>query len=399
MNASHVATTGSASAAPTGALARQERGRGMTVALTAATARRVLTQLRHDKRTIALVILLPCVLIGLIAWMFDGTPVLDQFGPLLVGLFPMMVMFLVTSVANLRERISGTLERLMTMPIGRGDVVVGYALAFAVLATVQALVIVGFAVWVCGMDVAGPIGLVVLVAVLDAVLGCALGLGASALARTEFQAVQLMPLVLFPQLITCGILMPRDEMPMVLEWLSRVLPLTYALDAMQQLAAGGGWADVRGDVAVIATFIVGVLLIGSTTLRRRTPRPPAPVLRCRPRTDGELVTYGRTRQLQRTSSSQTDEFGAGGLGLRHRRARRRCRRRRLNCSGADLPMCAAGLDLRRRRPARRGRPGVAVLRDSARASRLSVPPRATSRTGAAGPTVHPALAKRDRNAT
>lgn len=251
--------------------ARELRGRGMTAALTAATAHRVLTQLRHDKRTIALVILLPCVLIGLIAWMFDGTPVLDQFGPLLVGLFPMMVMFLVTSVATLRERISGTLERLMTLPIGRGDVVVGYALAFAVLATVQALVIVGFAVWVCGMDVAGPIGLVVLVAVLDAVLGCALGLGASALARTEFQAVQLMPLVLFPQLITCGILMPRDEMPTVLEWLSRVLPLTYALDAMQQLAAGGAWADVRGDVGVIAAFIVGALLIGSATLRRRTP--------------------------------------------------------------------------------------------------------------------------------
>ena len=79
----------------------------MTAALTAATARRVLTQLRHDQRTIALVILLPCLLIGLIAWMFDGTPVLDQFGPLLVGLFPMMVMFLVTSVATLRERSPG----------------------------------------------------------------------------------------------------------------------------------------------------------------------------------------------------------------------------------------------------------------------------------------------------
>jgi ABC-2 type transport system permease protein len=250
---------------------REVAARGLSAPLTAATARRVLTQLRHDKRTIALVVLLPCVLIGLIAWMFDGTPVLDQFGPLLVGLFPMMVMFLVTSVATLRERVSGTLERLMTLPIGRGDVVVGYALAFAVLATVQAVVIVGFAVWVCGMDVAGPIGLVVLVAVLDAVLGCALGLGASALATTEFQAVQLMPLVLFPQLITCGLLMPRDQMPTVLEWISRVLPLTYALDAMQQLAAGGTWTDVRGDVGVIALFVVGALVVGATTLRRRTP--------------------------------------------------------------------------------------------------------------------------------
>ena len=263
--------SGEASAALSAPAVRDVPSRVMTVGLTAATARRVLTQLRHDKRTIALVVLLPCVLIGLIAWMFNGTPVLDQFGPLLVGLFPMIVMFLVTSVATLRERTSGTLERLMTLPIGRGDVVVGYALAFAVLASVQALVIVGFAVGVCGMDVAGPFGLVVLVAVLDAVLGCALGLGASALAKTEFQAVQLMPLVLFPQLITCGLLMPRDEMPTLLEWISRVLPLTYALDAMQQLAAGGTWTDVRGDVAVIAGFIVGALVVGAATLRRRTP--------------------------------------------------------------------------------------------------------------------------------
>ena len=245
--------------------------RPLTLHLTGATASRVLTQLRHDKRTIALVILLPCLLIGLVAWMFHGTPVLDQFGPLLVGLFPMIVMFLVTSVATLRERTSGTLERLMTLPIGRGDVVIGYAAAFAVLATVQAFVIVGFAIWVCGMNVAGPVGLVVLVAVLDAVLGCALGLGASALARTEFQAVQLMPLILFPQLITCGLIMPRDEMPALLEAISRVLPLTYAIDAMQQLAAGGTWTDVRGDVAVVAGFIVGALVVGAATLRRRTP--------------------------------------------------------------------------------------------------------------------------------
>jgi len=235
----HRATHADAHTAPTtGQAARERRPGGLSPALTAATARRVLTQLRHDKRTIALVVLLPCLLIGLIAWMFNGTPVLDQFGPLLVGLFPLVVMFLVTSVATLRERTSGTLERLMTLPIGRGDVVVGYALAFAVL---------------------------------DAVLGCALGLGASALAKTEFQAVQLMPLVLFPQLITCGLLMPRDEMPTVLEWISRVLPLTYALDAMQQLAAGATWVDVRGDVGVIALFIVGALLVGGATLRRRTP--------------------------------------------------------------------------------------------------------------------------------
>ena len=237
--------------------------------LTTTTASRVLAQLRVDRRTVALILVLPCLLLGLIAWMFDGTPVLDQFGPMLVGLFPLIVMFLVTSVATLRERQSGTLERLMTTPLGKGDFVAGYALAFAALALLQSVVVVGFAL-VVGMDVLGPLWLVVVVAMLDAVLGCCLGLAASALARSEFQAVQMMPAIIFPQLITCGLLMPRDQMPEVLEWLSRVFPLTYAVEAMQELAAGGGWSDVAGAVGVIALFIVGAVVLGVATLRRRT---------------------------------------------------------------------------------------------------------------------------------
>ncbi|MCK0117236.1 ABC-2 type transport system permease protein [Isoptericola sp. CG 20/1183] len=234
------------------------------------TAGRVLGQLRGDRRTVALILVLPCLLLGLIAWMFEGTPVLDQFGPLLVGIFPLIVMFLVTSVATLRERQSGTLERLMTTPVRKGDLVGGYALAFGGLALLQALVVVGFALLV-GMDVAGPLWLVVVVALLNAVLGCCLGLAASALARTEFQAVQLMPATIFPQLIVCGLLMPRDEMPEVLEWISRAFPLTYAVDAMQQIAVGAEWADVAGSVGVTAAFIVGAVVLGIVTLRRRTP--------------------------------------------------------------------------------------------------------------------------------
>ncbi|MBL0887497.1 ABC transporter permease [Myceligenerans indicum] len=239
--------------------------------LTLATAGRVLAQLRADKRTIALIIVLPCLLIGLIAWMFHDTPaVLDRFGPLLVGIFPLIVMFMVTSVATLRERQSGTLERLMTTPIRKGDFVAGYALAFAVLALLQAVVVVSWSVWL-GMDVLGPLWLVFVVALLVALLGCTLGLAASALARTEFQAVQMMPAIVFPQLITCGLLMPRDQMPEVLEWLSRVLPLTYAVDAMQHLALGEDWADIQGAVGVIALFTVGAVVLGVLTLRRRTP--------------------------------------------------------------------------------------------------------------------------------
>lgn len=243
----------------------------MSPRLTLATASRVLRQVRNDPRTIGLLVVVPCVVLGLIAWMFDGTPVLDQFGPLLLGLFPLIVMFLVTSVATLRERQTGTLERLMATPVGRADVVLGYALAFGVLAVLQALVLTAVTVWGYGMEVAGDLWVVVLVAVLDAVLGTALGLAGSAVARTEFQAVQLMPVLIFPQLVTAGLLMPRELMPTALEWFSRAMPLTYGLEALQDLAGGASLADVGGAIGAIVAFIAGALLLGTLTLRRRTP--------------------------------------------------------------------------------------------------------------------------------
>lgn len=244
----------------------------MISTLLLSTAARVLRQLRHDRRTIALILVVPCFLMGIVAWMFADRPeVIDQFGPLLLGVFPMFVMFLITSVATLRERQSGTLERLMTTPIGKADVVLGYALAFAALATLQGLVLTGFAIWVCGMDAKGDLWLIVTVAVLDAVLGCVMGLAASALANTEFQAVQMMPLFIIPQLLTGGLLMPRALMPQVLEWFSRAMPLTYGMEALQDLARGAEPGDVVGAVGAICAFIVGSLVLATTTLRRRTP--------------------------------------------------------------------------------------------------------------------------------
>lgn len=242
----------------------------MSPRLTVATAGRVLRQVRNDPRTIALLILVPCVLLGLIAWMFNGTPVLNRTGPLLLGVFPLIVMFLVTSVTTLRERQSGTLERLMATPINKADIVLGYALAFGLLAVVQALVVIAVTVWVYGMEVAGDLWVVVLVAVLDAILGTALGLAGSALARTEFQAVQLMPVLILPQLVTAGLMMPRAAMPQALEWLSRGMPLTYGLEALQQLAAGATLGDVLGAISAVVAFIAGALLLGTLTLRRRT---------------------------------------------------------------------------------------------------------------------------------
>jgi ABC-2 type transport system permease protein len=243
----------------------------MNPRLTLATADRVLRQIRHDPRTIALLIVVPCVLIGLLAWTYDGTPVFDQIGAPLLGVFPFVVMFLVTSVATLRERQSGTLERLLTMPLGKGDLIGGYALAFGLLAVVQALVASAFAVWVLGLDIAGPVGLLVLVATVDALLGTALGLLVSAFARSEFQAVQFMPAFVLPQFLLCGLLTPRDSLPSVLSAVSDVLPLSYAVDGMKTLAsASDGNTDVLRDVLVVLVFVAAAVILGSATLRRRT---------------------------------------------------------------------------------------------------------------------------------
>ncbi|MDR0431854.1 MAG: ABC transporter permease [Bifidobacteriaceae bacterium] len=245
----------------------------MSARHTWATAVRVLTQLRHDRRTIGILVVVPCLLLGLIAWMFADSPVpvIDTIGPLLLGVFPAVVMFLVTSVATLRERTSGTLERLMTTQIGKADFLLGYALAFAVAATIQAAVLTGFAIWVCGLDVAGSAWLMLVVAVVEAILGCALGLAASALARTEFQAVQLMPALMLPQLAVCGLVMPRDQMPDVLEWLSNVVPFSYAIEAMQGISTAAPVGEVWTNIGLVGVFVVISLAAGIATLRRRTP--------------------------------------------------------------------------------------------------------------------------------
>ncbi|MFC8831095.1 ABC transporter permease [Streptomyces sp. NPDC057137] len=241
-------------------------------ARTLATAARVLRQLRHDPRSIALMILVPCVMLFLLRYVFDADArTFDSIGASLLGIFPLITMFLVTSIATLRERTSGTLERLLAMPLGKADLIAGYALAFGTLAVVQSLLATGLAVWGLGLDIVGSPWLLLLVAVLDALLGTALGLFVSAFASSEFQAVQFMPAVIFPQLLLCGLFTARDNMQPVLEAISNALPMSYAVDGMNEVLRH---SDVTGnfvrDVLVVAGCAVLVLALGAATLRRRT---------------------------------------------------------------------------------------------------------------------------------
>lgn len=243
----------------------------MNARRTLATARRVLSQLRHDPRTVALLLVVPCVLVGLLAWVYRGTETFDAVGAPLLGIFPFVVMFLVTSVATLRERSSGTLERLLAMPLGKLDLLMGYALAFGAVAVVQASLVTTLSLTAYGLDVSGPVWMLLLVAVGDALLGMALGLFVSAFAATEFQAVQFMPAFVLPQFLLCGLLVPRDRLPGVLRAISSALPLSYAVDALravttQPQVSSGTWFDV----AIVLASALLALALGAATLRRRT---------------------------------------------------------------------------------------------------------------------------------
>jgi ABC-2 type transport system permease protein len=233
---------------------------------------RVLTQLRRDRRTAAMLLVLPCVLMTLLWWMFSDMPgsLFDRFGPGLLAIFPFIVMFLVTSVTTLRERSSGTLERLLAMPMGKLDFLGGYALAFGVVAAVQAALAVTLSTGPVGLTVTGPVWLLGLVAVADAVLGTALGLFVSAFARTEFQAVQFMPLFVIPQILLCGLFVPRAQLPGILQAVSDVLPLSYAVDAMTTVTSAIETGDVWADLAVVVGFVVAGLAAGALTLRRQS---------------------------------------------------------------------------------------------------------------------------------
>jgi ABC-2 type transport system permease protein len=195
----------------------------------------------------------------------------DRLAPSLLGVFPFVIMFLITSVAMLRERTSGTLERLLTTPLGKLDLLLGYGIAFAVAAALQAAITCATAYWLLDLDTAGAAWLVVVVAVAGAVLGMAMGLFVSAFARSEFQAVQFMPAVVLPQLLLCGLFTPREAMAGWLEGISNVLPMSYAVEALSQVSTH---TEVTGtlvrDLGIVAGAAVLALVLAAATLRRRT---------------------------------------------------------------------------------------------------------------------------------
>jgi ABC-2 type transport system permease protein len=243
----------------------------MSIRRTLATTKRVLTQLRHDPRTIALLFVVPPVLITILKYVFEGdSAMFNHIAPMLLGIFPMVMMFLITSVVTLRERTTGTLDRLMTMPLSKLDFILGYALAFSFLGLIQASIAGAVMLGLLHVSVLGGALPTIIGAVFAAFLGTSLGLFTSAFATSEFQAIQFMPAFIFPQLLTCGLFIARDQMAQVVRWFSDVMPLTYSVDALKQVTQNPTWTSaLTHDLLIVAAYGIGTLILGSITIRRQ----------------------------------------------------------------------------------------------------------------------------------
>jgi ABC-2 type transport system permease protein len=245
----------------------------------AATTFRILRQLSADHRSIAMILFVPVLVITLMYFMFENAPhrpgmptPFNNACLILLGLFPLFLMFIITCITMQRERASGTLERILTTPLRRLDLLIAYGTAFSIAAALQATLACGVSFWLLGFDTAGSPLWVFAIAIVNAVLGVGLGLLCSAFARTEFQAVQFIPLVMVPQLLLAGIIAPRALMPTWLEWISNVLPASYALEALQQVSAHTALTGVAvRDIAIVLAFAFAALCLAAATLRRQTP--------------------------------------------------------------------------------------------------------------------------------
>lgn len=243
----------------------------MSSAKTIATAARVLIQLSHDHRTVAIILVVPCLLLWILKYMFNDDSVsYNRLAPMMLGIFPLLMMFLVTSIATLRERTHGTLDRLMTQPISKLDFIFGYAIAFSIVGLIQSVVLSSVTLWLLGVDIQGSQLSLMVTSVAAAFLGTTMGLLVSAFAKSEFQAVELVMPTLMPQVLLCGLFVPREKMSDLLEWISGGLPLTYSVDAIKQISTHADWTtDLTRDLWVVVGFGVMALVIGSITIRRQ----------------------------------------------------------------------------------------------------------------------------------
>jgi ABC-2 type transport system permease protein len=194
----------------------------------------------------------------------------DSIAPVFIGIFSFFFVFILTSIAFLRERSQGTIERVMASPMTRSELVMGYISGFILFAVVQALIILLFVVFVLQVHYSGNLALVFLVTVLLAIGSVNLGIFLSTFAQNEFQIVQFIPLVLGIQIFLSGVFWPIVQLPAVLRPVSYILPLTYANDALRGvMLKGDEIAGIAGQLAALLIFALLMIMLSALTMRRQ----------------------------------------------------------------------------------------------------------------------------------
>ena len=242
----------------------------MSIDRTLAIAIRIVSQILRDRRSIGLIFVAPIMVMSLVGFSFaDQRLVLDRVAPALIATFALFFTFLLTGVSFLRERSQGTLERLLTTPVGRADILVGYLLGFLVFAAIQSLVVLLYTVVALQIDYEGSFAEMVVVLLVLTVAAVNLGIFVSTFARNEFQVVQFIPVILAPQIFLSGVILPVAQLPGYFQAVSNVLPLTYAVSGLKAIMLEGrGLSGAAGDIAVLTGFAVALLALAALTVRR-----------------------------------------------------------------------------------------------------------------------------------
>jgi ABC-2 type transport system permease protein len=232
-------------------------------------AGRIILQLGRDRRTLALIVMAPVLVMTLIGLSFPDKSQLDYIAPALLATVALFFSFLITGVSFLRERSQGTLERLMASPVSRFDVALGYLLGLFVFALLQTLIIFFFTIYVLGVTYRGDLWQILVFQLVIITGSVNLGIFTSTFARNEFQVIQFIPIIILPQIFLGGILWSVEQMPRYLQYLSNVLPLTYAVRGLRDIMLNGlSLWDVRLDFIVLVAFTLLTTVLASITLKR-----------------------------------------------------------------------------------------------------------------------------------
>jgi ABC-2 type transport system permease protein len=234
-------------------------------------AQRVILQVVRDRRTIALIIVAPLVIASIAGFSIPDKSSLDVFSPAILATLILFFGFLITGISFLRERTQGTLERLLASPISKMDVVAGYLLGLLGFALLQTLIMFFYMVYVLDISYRGDLWQILVFQALMGINAVCLGTFFSAFARNEFQMIQFIPLVIIPQVFVSGLFIPVDQLPVVLEWVSKFLPLTYGVEGIRaMMLQGQSLLDIGKDIWILVAYAAGLLILASLTLRQKS---------------------------------------------------------------------------------------------------------------------------------